>query len=99
MRAEQEGPPKEETAGPGAPPPETPTSYRASLKTSRTDRNDVGQRCGRNAPAGLHTPGFREGFRRGAQDALRAAGRHLPPETWHIIEALADQYELAGSDG
>jgi hypothetical protein len=29
---------------------------------------------------------------------LRVAGRCLPVETWHIIEALADQYELAADD-
>jgi hypothetical protein len=47
---------------------------------------------------GLYASGWRDGFSAGAADALRVAGRHLPVETWHTIEALADAYELAGGD-
>jgi hypothetical protein len=43
--------------------------------------------------------GWKHGFAAGAADALRVAGRRLPVETWHIVEALASEYELAGSDG
>jgi hypothetical protein len=44
---------------------------------------------------------YREGFARGARDALRVAARQLPPETWPVLDALANEYEydLAGSDG
>jgi hypothetical protein len=47
---------------------------------------------------GRYTAGWRDGFTAGAADALRVAARHLPVETWHIIESLANQYELVGSD-
>lgn len=42
--------------------------------------------------------GFREDFARGFRDALRLAARRLPPETWPTLDALADEYDLAGSD-
>jgi hypothetical protein len=45
---------------------------------------------------GRYASGWRDGFTAGAVDALRCAGRRLPVETWHIIEDLAEQYELAG---
>jgi hypothetical protein len=41
---------------------------------------------------------WREGFARGFCDALRLAARELPPETWHTLAQLADQYALAGGD-
>ncbi|WP_322859151.1 hypothetical protein U8D42_03980 [Mycobacterium europaeum] len=47
---------------------------------------------------GMYACGWRAGFAAGAADALRVAGRRLPVETWHIIEVLADQYELAADD-
>lgn len=40
---------------------------------------------------------YREGFARGFRDALRLAARRLPPETWPVLDALADEHELAGS--
>jgi hypothetical protein len=45
---------------------------------------------------GRYAAGWRHGFTAGAVDALRVAGRQLPPESWHVVEALADAYELAG---
>jgi hypothetical protein len=47
---------------------------------------------------GRYASGWRDGFAAGAADALRVAGRRLPVETWHIVEALADAYELAAGD-
>jgi hypothetical protein len=47
---------------------------------------------------GLYASGWRDGFKAGAADALRVAGRRLPVETWNTIEALADAYELAAGD-
>ncbi len=41
---------------------------------------------------------WREGFGYGFRDALRLAARELPPETWHTLDRLADEYELAGDD-
>ncbi len=48
---------------------------------------------------GRHADTFRWGFAHGFKDALRLAARRLPPEAWPVLEALADEYELAGSDG
>lgn len=42
---------------------------------------------------------WRDGFAHGFHDALRIAGRRLPPEARHLIDALADAYALAGGDG
>jgi hypothetical protein len=42
---------------------------------------------------------FKEGFARGALDALRRAARALGPEAWAVLEGLASEYDLAGSDG
>ena len=61
----------------------------------------------RNAPhhqVGLDASGWRDGFKAGAIDALRRAGRWLPgdpdtwPEIWAALDALADAYQLAGDD-
>jgi hypothetical protein len=45
---------------------------------------------------GLYASGWRDGFKAGAVDALRLAGRRLPVEAWNILDDLADAYELAG---
>jgi hypothetical protein len=54
-------------------------------------------------PAGRHLGRYgyawREGFGYGFRDALRLAGRRLPPEYWHVVEALADEFDLAAGDG
>jgi hypothetical protein len=47
---------------------------------------------------GLYTSGWKDGFTAGAVDALRQAGRKLPVEVWHVVEELADAYELAADD-
>jgi len=53
---------------------------------------------------GLYASGWRDGFRAGAIDALRRAGRWLPgdpdtwPEIWAALDALADAYTLVGGD-
>ena len=38
---------------------------------------------------------WREGFAHGWRDALRLAARELPPETWSMLDKLADAYKLA----
>ena len=52
-----------------------------------------------SASASSATDAARAAFDRGDfDDALRQAGRQLPPESWAIVEQLADRYALAGSD-
>jgi hypothetical protein len=41
---------------------------------------------------------WREGFGHGFRDALRLAGRRLPPEMWLVIEALSDEFDLAAGN-
>jgi hypothetical protein len=43
--------------------------------------------------------GFQEAFRRGAQDALRLAGREInDPDVWAVLDQIAERYELAAGD-
>jgi hypothetical protein len=44
---------------------------------------------------GLYGSGWCDGFRAGAADALRQAGRRLPLEAWLVVEQLADEYAMA----
>lgn len=76
---------------PGTPPPSPDTSRQPSDQRSFHAST-------RHCQIGRYAAGWRAGFRAGAVDALRVAGRRLPVETWHIVEALADQYELAADD-
>ena len=48
--------------------------------------------CGRYAFA------WRQGFGHGFRDALRLAARRLPPETWHTLDRLAGEFDLAAND-
>ncbi len=93
--------------GDGRPPEREPANvekvgYQATNYTS-TSHQPSGRHtadCSVRRPhTGRYACGWRDGFRAGAADALRVAGRRLPVETWHTIEALADAYELAGGDG
>jgi hypothetical protein len=57
--------------------------------------------CHSNGGAPLRRPAdlFREGFRRGALDALRLAAREFDdPAAWLVLSRLADRYQLAGGD-
>ncbi|HUH70029.1 MAG TPA: hypothetical protein VLZ05_14940 [Mycobacterium sp.] len=45
--------------------------------------------------SGAYADGWRDGFTAGAIDALRQAGRELPPETWYPLEKLSERYERA----
>lgn len=63
------------------------TSAPAPIKTS--SRFQSKGNCGRHADT------FRWGFGCGFRDALRLAARELPPETWHTLDKLADEYGLA----
>ncbi|AYE95360.1 hypothetical protein C0J29_11730 [Mycobacterium paragordonae] len=47
---------------------------------------------------GLRALGFREGFQRGANDALRRVWCQLPPEMRGTVERLAAEYKVAVDD-
>jgi hypothetical protein len=81
----------------GAPTPESAGHHHLS-KTTRHDPSGISYRSGHQLAIGRYATGWRHGFTAGALDALRLAGRQLPPESWVGIEQLADRYELAGSD-
>jgi hypothetical protein len=84
------GPPRD---GADRPPPQGPASNVEGPPKPITDSPQT--TTGRRDRGAI----FREAFRRGARDALTRAGRRLPPEHRHIIEALASEYELAAGDG
>ena len=89
----REGPPENNaarTASPNCPGP----SVKGLAKTHTRHPQ------GTTAPPriGRYGSGWRDGFTAGAIDALRVAGRHLPVEQWHVVEMLADAYELAADD-
>jgi hypothetical protein len=94
----RQGPPDEKTAPPVSRgrPHSSPTPTPATAKKQKPGQ----QHCmpGRRR-VGLYASGWRDGFKAGAADALRVAGRHLPAETWPVVEALASEYDLAGGDG
>jgi hypothetical protein len=76
------------------PPPQGPASNVEGPPKPNTDAPHI-TAVGRRDHGAI----FREAFRRGARDALTRAGRRLPPEHRHIIEALASEYEPAAGDG
>jgi hypothetical protein len=85
------GPPDENG---GAPTPENADHHHHQHRPlTRENRHSQFNRCGGYAGA------WREGFGTGFRDGLRLAARRLPPETWNTLEALADEYDLVGSDG
>jgi hypothetical protein len=86
------GPPDEK----GRPPITTPGARHHQRQPLIKDQHQKGNAAPRHI--GRYASGWRDGFRAGAADALRVAGRRLPVETWHIVEELADQYELAADD-
>jgi hypothetical protein len=56
------------------------------------------RQCSRNI-VGRYASGWRDGFRRGAVDALRVAAREIPdPQAWVVLDRLAEAYELAAGD-
>jgi hypothetical protein len=77
--------------------PRSPHREPATTNTSPADQHLQGIAAPRHA--GSYAYAWREGFGYGFRDALRLAARRLPPECWHVMEALASEYELAGSDG
>jgi hypothetical protein len=42
---------------------------------------------------------YREGFGRGFRHALQLVARQLPPESWAVLDQIANAYDLAGCDG
>jgi hypothetical protein len=71
----------------------------SSNQTNVRIRDSYSSQC--NAPTRRstnHSTMWRNGFRSGAIDALRLAGRALPPETWATLDELARKYEAAGDD-
>jgi hypothetical protein len=79
----------------GAP---TPESARHHHRRQSFIKDQHPQGIAGHRHLGRYASGWRDGFTAGAVDALRVVGRRLPVETWHVIEALADQYELAADD-
>ena len=67
-------------------------------QTGRPTPGEPPRPCRRNIvgrPAHL----WRDGFRRGAVDALRLVGREIPdPRVWAVLDRLAERYELAAGD-
>jgi hypothetical protein len=70
----------------------------SSPKSPTTDKAITAPRQCRRNTVGLYASGWRDGFKAGAADALRVAGRHLPAETWPALEALSSEFDLAGGD-
>jgi hypothetical protein len=93
MRRNGLGPPENDAAREAS--PTCPGTASKGLAKTHTRQ---GKRITGDRHLGLYAAGWRDGFSAGAADALRVAGRHLPPETWHVVEALADQYDLAAGD-
>lgn len=89
----------------GPPPKETGPSAHQPRGTANTPhmtshRQTAGY-CHPNVGIPLRRPAdlFREGFRRGAVDALRLAMREIDdPAVWRVLTELANRYELAGGD-
>ena len=88
----REGPPEDDAARTASSNRPGPCVKGLAKSHQRLQATTVSRHIGR------YTAGWRDGFTAGAVDALRVAGRYLPVETWHIIEQLANQYDLAGSD-
>lgn len=86
------GPPENDAAGPSPRRP-APAAESDNSTTSTAKRTTTPRHVGRYACA------WRDGFGYGFRDALRLAARRLPPEAWPLLDRLASQYELAGSDG
>jgi hypothetical protein len=83
-----------ERVPPGTTPGDTTnTSTPAHIKTSGYFDPKT-----RRPRLGVYGTGWCDGFRAGAVDALRLAGRQLPPESWHVVEALADAYRVVAHD-
>ncbi len=61
---------------------------------SASDPSAAPRQCGRYADA------WRWGFGHGFRDALRLAARRIDdPRVWMVLDELASDYDLAGSDG
>jgi hypothetical protein len=92
MTTARTGPPD----GEGRPHPWKPaTTAESDNSTYATKPSAATRQCRRNSGAWL----FRDGFRRGAIDALRLAARRIDdPHALVVLDGLADRYELAGGD-
>jgi hypothetical protein len=93
--------PREMSSSPGEPPGPPPTNLFTNTSPATTTQQKPAQP--HSMPGrprlGRYAAGWADGFAAGAADALRQAGRHLPPESWAVVAQLADAYELAGGDG
>jgi hypothetical protein len=91
------GPPEKER--PGDHHDARPDQKVADGTTNRANRTAPTRRCGGNAPVGRRACVFREGFRRGALDALRVAQREInDPAVWVTLSRLADRYDRDPDD-
>jgi hypothetical protein len=86
------GPPEKERPG-GLPSRQGQTRKLVDTTTNRLHDIATPRQCRRNAPAGLRASGFKEGFKRGALDALRLASREIDdPDVWLVLARLAERY-------
>jgi hypothetical protein len=99
MRRRDWGPP-DRGGGPGSSPGTADHHHHQSFTKAQplsSDQHLQGNAAPRHL--GRYASGWREGFAYGFRDALRLAARRLGPETWHALDRLADEFELAGGDG
>jgi hypothetical protein len=97
VTARGEPPDKDEGRLPREPADVEKVGYQATIiTTSHRQAAGTSHPSVRRPHIGRYACGWRDGFRAGAADALRVAGRRLPAEHWHVVEALADAYEAAG---
>ena len=67
--------------------------------TTRHHPSGISDGITRKRQAPCYAAAWRAAYARGFRDALRLAERRLGPEAWHTLSRLADEYDLAGSDG
>lgn len=79
--------------------PEGPATTEQSPHRRTSDSTAAVRQCRYNAPVGRRASVFREGFRRGALDALRVAHREInDPAVWVVLSRLADRYDRDPDD-
>lgn len=86
----------------GEPPKEEPAPSGKGTGSQRSDVTTTNQArlYRRLRQCGRYGTGWREGFTAGAVDALRLAARRIDdPHVWRVLDELASDYDLAGSDG
>lgn len=84
-----------ETAGPAPQPAPTAITH-----TSQLDGRRNAESSRTMPPRVSAAEAFRDGYRRGAADALRLAARRIDdPYIWLVLDELASEYDLVSGDG